>query len=349
VDGKRLVLDKSDEVDIDDDPEPDSEEMLELEGGAGPVERRAAGRTEPEGELVQDIEGLTGRVVREIRLQKGLLLEHRPGVFHFADLAYQDYLNAEDHIRVGALREFIGKCDDGWWHDTIVFAAGAAGVDAAAFIQKILDAYRTEAAVATLIAARCAEVAARELPPRLRRTISRRLSELVPPRNEIHVAQLIEVGEVAGPALLGALGAAAPNERAHTAVVLDALGYEPACGVLARMAADPTPVESSIPYRIGTDDNFAKNQPVGYFALAALFNMALASTSARGSFEQALERVPQRALARFHTLVERSYVLAPEFDTDKPDRDPDVVHILLAKMQKVLCRTAASPPPKARR
>jgi hypothetical protein len=349
VDGRRLVLDRTDELDLDDEPDTDGEKMLTRDDGEGPVARGAAERAEPAGELVRDIEGLAERVVQEIRSSKGLLIEQRPGTFLFADLAYQDYLNAEEHVRRGALWELVENCDDGWWHDTVVFAAGAAGVDAAAFIQEILNTHSVETAVATLVAARCAEVAAGGLPPPLRRVISRRLSELVPPRNHFNVAHLIEVGQVVGPALLDALGTATPSERAHTTIVLDALCYEPACGALVRMAADPRFVEGSITYRIGTEDQWAKNRTVGYFALAALFNMTLASRAAMESFERALERVSPKELQRFHTLVERNYVLAPDFDADKPDRDPEIVDVLLAKMRKVLYRTASRPLPRIRR
>lgn len=338
VDGQRLVLDTSDEQIRDDEDE------LGGDDDEGPVERETAGGVHREGEPVQDIKGLVERIVEEIRFQRGLLIERRSGFFLFADLAYQDYLNAQEQIRLDTLDELIEMREDAWWHDAFVFVAGAPEVDAEKFIQKILDADVGEAPVATLIAARCAEVAAGRLTQRLRRTISRRLAELVPPRNELNVAHLIEVGEIVGPALLQALGSATPSERVHTAAVLGNLCYRPAFGVLMRMAADPTPVKRSITYLIWTDDLVAKNHPVGHFALAALLNIALTSTAARRSFEQALERVPKGVLQHFYSVVEQIYEINPVTGASQRDRDIEVVRVLLTKMWKALQRSGPVPP-----
>jgi NACHT domain len=372
VDGKRLVLDEeaedpqdddsdedddSDDGDFEDesDEEAEDDEALDddeapedADDTAAPVHEDREGLVEREGELVQDTDGLVARLIAEIRRQRGLLIERRPGFFSFAELAYQDYLNAQEYIRIGALKELVQMREDAWWQDTLVFAAGAEGVDRAAFIQQILDADLGSAPVATLIAARCAEVAG-PLPPRLRQTISRRLSELLPPRNELNVAHLLALGDVVGPALLQALGSAAPRERAYTAIVLGNLGYRPAYGALLRMVADTTPVQGSITCRIWTEDLIAKNKPVGYFALVALFDASLASTSGRRIFEQALAHVPPRALDHFHTLIDHSYLVNQSSDMDLSDRDAEVVRVLLMKMRRVLERNVTGPPPRAPR
>ncbi|WP_437908507.1 hypothetical protein WME95_11960 [Sorangium sp. So ce327] len=70
----------------------------------GPLDREAAGDARELGELAQDIDGMVERVVEEIRRHQGSLLEPRPGFFSFADLSYQAYLNALEHVRIGALR-----------------------------------------------------------------------------------------------------------------------------------------------------------------------------------------------------------------------------------------------------
>lgn len=346
VDGERFILDTVDVDEEDIDDEALERAILEMFAGEAPQGAlewgEATERPDPprltsagapgEGELVQDIEGLIERIIQEIQHRPGLFLERRPGFLTFADLVFQEYLTAQESIRLGLLGELVELRKDPWWHDVIVLAAGAPEVDAAAFVKEILSADRGEAPVATLIAARCAEVASQRLPARLLRTVSRRLSELVPPRNEANVDQLIDVGEVAGPALIHALGSAEPNERAYTANVLGSLHYGPAHGVLIRMASDTTPTDGKIMCQVWTLDLRLKGKPVSYFALAALFNMALTSTAAQRSFEQALERVSPKVLAHLYRVLD----LHSLFGTDEPERDPEIVDALLTKMQKVL-------------
>jgi hypothetical protein len=325
--GQRLILDRSDE-----DEDAIDEEIERA------AERWAAGLPPREEEAPPEIEALAQRVVEELRARQGLMIERRAGFFAFADLAYQDYLAAHEEIRLGTTAELIKRRNDPWWHEAIVLAAGAPEVDSAVFIQEILEADRGEAAVATLIASRCAEVASQELPARLRRTISRRLSELVPPRNEINVAHLLDVGEVAGPALIQSLGSATPSERAFTAIVLGGLGYRHAYGVLMRMASDEAVVEGPVLCPVWKDDVVLMERPVGYFALIALLNMALVSRAAWRSFEQALERAPIGVLERLHGFVNERYIIRTVWDLEETDRDPEIIQVLLAKMERVVRR-----------
>ncbi|WP_437876212.1 NACHT domain-containing protein [Sorangium sp. So ce513] len=361
VEGSRLVLcradeedegDEEDDEDIDEEEEDDEEDMDEEEDGdgdrdplGGPIEREAAGDAREvgelaQGELAQDIDGMVERVIEEIRGHQGLLIERRPGSFSFADLSYQAYLNALDHVRIGAQDCLIEARSDPWSHETIVHAAGIPEVDAAAYIRELLEADRGEAPVATLLAARCAEVAGGRLPPQLRRTIARRLSDLVPPRNPIHVAHLVDdVGEVAGPALIQALSAASPSERAYTAMTLGGLRHRPAYGVLVRMAADDSPVNEPIVCWLWDEEQFVIDQVVGFFALLSLFDVALAVPSVSTLFQQALERAPRGAIDCIYKLVDHQQLMrSPTTSEDEPIRDLEAVDVLLAKIRKVLDR-----------
>jgi hypothetical protein len=195
--------------------------------------------------------------------------------------------------------------------------------------------------VATLLAARCAEVAGGRLPTQLRRTIARRLSDVVPPRSAFDVARLVDdVGEVAGPGLIQALSSASPSERAYTAMALGALRYRPAYGVLLRMAADDSPVNEPIVCWLWADELLVKDQVVGCFALLSLFDVALAVPSASTLFQQALKRVPRGALDCVYKLIDhRHLVRSMRPSEDEPIRDMEAVDVLLAKMRKVLDRT----------
>ncbi|WP_437832294.1 NACHT domain-containing protein [Sorangium sp. So ce1153] len=335
VEGPRLVLCRADEEDMDEDEDGDRDPQ------GGPLEREAAGDARELGELAQDIDGMVERVIEEIRRHQGLLIERRPGSFSFADLSYQAYLNALDHVRIGALDCLIEERSDPWSHETIVHAAGIPEVDAAAFIRELLEADRCEAQVATLLAARCAEVAGGRLPPQLRRTIARRLSDVVPPRDPFHVAHLVDdVGEVAGPALIQALRSASPSERAYTAMALGGLRYRPAYGVLVRMAADNSPVNEPIVCWLWDEEHLVKNQVIGCFALLSLFDVALAVPTASTLFQQAVERAPRGALDRVYKLIDHRHLMrSRRTSEDEPIRDLEAVDVLLAKMRKVLDRT----------
>ncbi|AGP41666.1 NACHT domain-containing protein [Sorangium cellulosum] len=350
VEGPRLVLCRADEeVDLcradEEDDEEDMEEDEDEDGDGepqgGPLERGAAGDGRELGELAQDIDGTVERVIEEIRGHQGLLIERRPGSFSFADLSYQAYLNAVDHVRIGALDALVEARSDPWSHETIVHAAGIPEVDAAAFIRALLEADRGEAPVATLLASRCAEVAGGRLPPQLRRTIARRLSAVVPPRSPFDVAYLIDdVGEIAGPALIQALGSASPSERAYTAIALGGLRHRPAYGVLVRMAADDSPVNEPIVCWLWEEEQLVRDQVIGCFALLALFDVALAVPTASTLFLQAIERAPRGALDGVYTLIDDQHEeRIGRASEDGPIRDVEAVDVLLAKMRKVLDRT----------
>ncbi|MGK3969857.1 NACHT domain-containing protein [Sorangium sp. So ce118] len=338
VEGPRLVLSRADEEDDEEDIDEDEDGDRDPQGG--PLEREAAGDARELGELAQDIDGMVERVIEEIRGHQGLLIERRPGSFSLADLSYQAYLNALDHVRIGALACLIEARNDPWSHETIVHAAGIPEVDAAAFIRELLEADRGEAPVATLLAARCAEVAGGRLPPQLRRTIARRLSDVVPPRDPFHVAHLVDdVGEVASPALIQALSSASPSERAYTAMALGGLRYRPAYGVLVRMAADDSPVNEPIVCWLWDEEQLVKNQVIGCFALLSLFDVALAVPPASTLFQQALERAPRGALDCVYKLIDHRHLMRiRRASEDEPIRDLEAVDVLLAKMRKVLDR-----------
>lgn len=329
--GSRLLLDRTDELD---------DHITDEEIAAMPRE----------GELVDDVADLAARIVREIKERPALLVQRSPGVFAFADLIYQAHLTAKDAIRIRRLDELIDQREDPWWLDVLVLAASAPEHDPVGLIQGLLES--ENAATATLVAARCAEATASRLPEPLLRTIQRRLTALVPPDSEPHLAHLIDLGELVVPALLKVLPAATPNQRAYSTIVLGALSDYRACPTLVRLAADEARTEGAILTRIWKSDVVLRRRPVAHFALAALLNLAIQSAQGRAPFEQALQRCHLPSLKRIHDWVDHDYMTL-----EKADRDAEVVRALLVAMEKALRRLAAAsprkppppPPPRLRR
>lgn len=172
-------------------------------------------------------------IVEEIRDRSGVLVERAPGSFAFSHLTFQEYLTALEMVRTGAYYDLVDHYEDGWWHETIVLAAGFPNADTVEIIKGLLDRDGHKVAAGTMLAAQCIETAV-ELPVSLRKTIETRVARLIPPKGHKEEDRLLALGDVVGPLLVREIERVAPQERAGMLAVLGHLGYEPAIGVIGR-------------------------------------------------------------------------------------------------------------------
>lgn len=220
----------------------------------------------------------------------------------------------------------------------IVLSASQSDKDAVAVVTNLLNAERIEFPETTILLARCVE-AVPDLPERTRRTIARRLAELVPPRDLLGVERLVELGDNATPVVLAALPGASPEERALSALVLGRLHAQAACGALIHMASDTTRVDDIVAIPIGNREIYLSNQSVGGYALVALFLLARASNAGRKAFHRALPRVPPKALQFVAQWIDR-YLCDPVIDGEEPERDLEQIRLLVGEMFSVLAKRA---------
>lgn len=243
-------------------------------------------------------------IISEIQFRSGLLIERRPGVFAFSHLTFQEYLAAVEIVHAGDLRNLLKLNRDPWWHEVIALAAGLPGANAAGFIRALLrfDDNRNMSSTATLLAAQCVETAI-DLPVSLRREVEARLEKMVPPRSDDDARRLSELGEIAGPVLLRALGTADVTGRAYTAVALGAICYEPATNALVRLLSEePMRVDSPELFVILRLGNMRVACPFGDVSVASLAAVALLHMSiyvppVRSLIEGALKRASRDALS----------------------------------------------------
>lgn len=298
---------------------------------------RIASNCEPLAET-NDISPLIFAIVHEIQAYPGLLRERRPGVFAFVDFAFQEFLTAAAICRSGGIPELIEHRKQRWWHEVVVLSASQSDEHAMAVVTNLMNAERIEFPDTTILLARCVE-AVPDLPERTRRTIARRLAELVPPRDLLGIERLVELGDSATPVVLAALPGASPEEHALSALVLGRLHAQAACGALIHMASDTTRVNSVVGVPIGNRELYMSNQPVGGYALVALFLLARVSNAGRKAFYRALPRVPPKALEFVACWTDR-YLCDPEIDGEEPVRDLERVRSLVGEMFSVLAKRA---------
>lgn len=295
---------------------PDTEQLL-LE------DEKPAG-----GEPLADPEGFARRLLDDIRLRPGVLVEKRPGIFAFASLAVQQYLTAAFFAKERLVNEILLRCEDPWWHPVIVTAAGlpapfSSASPPHALIGELLRQWATPDSVATFLAVQAAEVAP-PLPRAIRRDIDRRLRVALPLRSDAQLAHVVDdIGEIAAPALLRGLDGAGPDERARMLTALGRLDHPDAVRVLARHAGDEDRTTEPMLCWAWNVDAVAAGVPVGFFAFAAFFNLALTNASAGAMYDQVLAKTSEETRGKFVELVVRKFLDDAHWGADFPEeRDP---------------------------
>jgi len=292
------------------------------------------------GAPLEDPAALAKAIVQEIRMHPGVLVERRSGVFAFADLAVQQYLAAIFFAAGCDTAHFVEVRDDPWWHEVIVFAAGlpapwSSSLPAKTLVRALLDASASADSATTFLAARCASVAS-FLPSSLRAEIDRRLRATILPRSDAQVAHLVDdIGEVAAPALVAALPSVGANERAFIATALGQLVYAPSVRVLAGLVDDEKATTEPITLRAGPVDAVVEQAPVGLFAFAAFFHLALVNSVAYRMFDDVVARVSRGVRETFVRLVASKIVGEKswgEETEDESEADADRVEELVEKV-----------------
>jgi hypothetical protein len=301
------------------------------------------------GAPIDDAEALAREIVQEIRRHPGVLVEKRPGVFGFASLAAQHYLAALFLASERRPDRFVEARGDPWWQDVVLFAAGlgspySAALPAHRLLRALLDASVAADSATTFLAARCADVA-RHVPAAIRQEIADRLRAVVPPRSSLQVVHLVDdIGEIAAPALLEALTTAAANERAFIVTALGRLDHPPAVRVLARLVSDAEPTTEPMLCWVWKVDAVALGLPVGFFAFAAFFNVALTSPAARRLFDDVLAAASGDTLKSFIGLIAEKVVRDAQWGVDEePEPDPDWADALLEKLLQAADRPRGAP------
>lgn len=290
-------------------------------------------------------------MVEEMRALSGLLVEKRPGVIAFADIAFQEYLAAIASMgSESLLEELFWSRADPWWQPVLVFASAlperlAKVKRPVDLVRMVLEEDTASTSTTTFLAAQIAD-AAPELPPDLRRTIDRRLRASVPPRSSVQVWHLVDdVGEIAGPALVKAIDAAGPNERACIATALGRIHHPPALRALADLAIDEELTSEPLVCWAWNADVVVQRGPVAFFAFAALFNLALSNPAAGPVFEESLARVPLDCFETFFRVVAGKLVNDDYWGKPpEPERDPDRVAEMLESIRAAMERRSKTSP-----
>src|SRR5262249_41034591 len=96
-------------------------------------------------------------IVEQIQARSGILMERRPGFYGFSHLTFQEYLAAVELARIKKATTLVQRCEDPWWREVIVLAAGLPGVDVASVVRGLLEHDQVEVSAATFLAAECTE------------------------------------------------------------------------------------------------------------------------------------------------------------------------------------------------
>jgi hypothetical protein len=270
---------------------------------------------------IADVAGMGKRLVEEMTQHPGLLMAGAPGTLRFADFAFQEYLAAVWVMRARGGMIIDDVLEDRWWEEVLVHMAAVRTSAAVALIDYLLSL--RSSAPGVFLAARCVEVAP-GVPASMKRAVARRVAGLVPPENVINVDHLIQVGEVAGPAVVAALDGASDEKRGLMACVLGNLRYPAGHAALLRMLSDQGRVGSSVPsacdelnYGLGR-----RNRTVGNVALVALYNAALHFPAGRKAFETALSKAPVENLKSLFAETDTSLThILKDPDLSAHDRD----------------------------
>lgn len=298
------------------------------------------------GEPIAEKDSLSRRMVEDIRAFPGVLIERRPGIFAFASLAVQQYLTAAFFAKEGLLVDLLETSDDPWWHPVFVIAAGlpapfSSVSPARVWIAALLRQRVKADSVATYLADQAAVVAP-FLPVSLRRDIDRRLRAALPIDSDAQLIHLVtDIGEIAAPAVIGALAGAGVNERARMLTALGRLDHPDVLRALVRHASDEERTTELMLCWAWNVDAVAAGLPVGFFAFAAFFNLALNTPAGDALFDQVLAKTSDETRHAFIDLVVRKYLNDHHWGREhEEDRDP---WRSAAFMEKIMARGAPSP------
>lgn len=217
------------------------------------------------------------RVVEEIRDRSGVLVERRPGFFAFSHLTFQEYLCALDFVRTKQWTELLSHCEDSWWHEVIVLAAGMPGAGSGTVARRLLSKKKP---VAVFLAAQCLETEV-DTPVQVRRGVEAALRRFMPPKGPDDAWHLANLGAVVVPAVADALRSPDAGDRTYCLMTFLFLDFEPVIPLIVAHLGDAAPSDLRL---------HSRSEPltVGSFALDILTRKA-------GSSDLALRTLPAAA------------------------------------------------------
>lgn len=289
-------------------------------------------------------------LVDDLRACSGLLVENRPGVLAFGDIAFQEYLTAVANVakpcasEMWSIAETLERRADPWWQPVLVCLAGLRprfpeSLPAEQLARLLFEEEAAADSPTTFLLSSIAAVVP-DLPEDLQRKIERRRRASVPPRSSIQVCHFVDnIGDVAGPALVNALDSAAPNERAYIATTLGRIHHAPALRALARLAEDESRTTDSMLCWAWNIDVTVQGGPVAFFAFLAIFNLAISNPAAGAVFEEVLPRVPLDVFDHFFHLLASKLANDEYWGRETPpERDMDRISDMLESMEKARAR-----------
>lgn len=238
-------------------------------------------------------EGLAGELV-----SSGLLVPHRAGVLGFADFTVQEYLAAAYLQLEGSPIPLLQRGSHPWWWEVLVFCAGMPRSKRTRLsTAEILDPLLDGASVRDVLLAQLCARAARSVPAEQREQLAAALRKLLTADDPIAIEGHVLTADLSVPALYHNLAQAGANRRAAVASVLGRLEHCPELSALLQLSIDG---ERTTGYRnawirLLPEEDVEEGQ-VAFFALCALFNLALHDGSAEHAYEAALSQAPLTAL-----------------------------------------------------
>ncbi len=188
-------------------------------------------------------QGDASAVLRHLLLRSGLLRERPHGAVDFVHRTFQDYLAARRAVEEWDIGLLVDKAPDPQWEDVVRMAVAHAGPRERALLLRGLlgraDATDAERARVSLLAMASLEHAV-ELDPAVRREVTERAYEFVPPRDLAQARTLAGIGSMVLELLPGPREC--PDEQAALATVVTAsmVGTDAALSLLGRYRRHPS-------------------------------------------------------------------------------------------------------------
>ncbi len=251
----------------------------------------------------------------------GLLVAHRAGILGFVDFTIQEYLTAVALQIDGNPIALVGYGSQAWWQQVFVFCAGMprskhTHLSTADILDPLLDG----ASVRDLLLAQLCARAARMVPAEQRQALETAGRKLLPD-DPITIAGHVLSADLSVPALYHGLARAGADQRAAVACVLGQLEHCPELSALLQLSTDGERTTGCREACIRLlPEAEVDRAGVAFFALCALFNLALHDESAEHAYEAALSQAPLTALLRLKKTFDRGF----RFDRYRPgERLPD--------------------------